>query len=776
MSAPHQPEYAFARCDRLKTLAQLGKAQRHADRAPDANCQVRPSTNPNDDQIRWTRGRGDHAFDLIEGWRLAKGVARERKRAPICMHLILGVSPSWVQRAGHLHSRSNPANLALFAAACDFAAREIGTVAAARLDLDEVGGGVVDVFVVPTFQRQRRLRKDGTRSPDAIPEISVNKAFERLRERTGERGDYSALQSAWTRFAQEQLDPTLVRGQRKWMTGRRHLETPEYRALMEGLAKLKKQAEEAKAEIAKLETERAQLDAARRALETREERVAVKEESYRRDIEQQVNRISQAWARRARGLEPTPEDHAAMSSPMAADASRVLAEGLKTAKAQKQSAETVRDYNTREGERLARLRVEADTREQKLVKAEAEARAREADLHEKGISLAARQQRLAREAVELEAAQERAASLAEDARRLMRRAQAAMQAIARRWQGKSEPEDDLLLSDTDFAHLIETADKVREDIERRVKDIEAGESDLLDRWQGIELREKVLTEEQNSARIRETELAQSEADLAQKDAALGDREAKIAAREHEHQNKVAAHADRVAAELGKLERIGPALERFFAGAATAGDQAILNDSLLRGVALRILNTRKMLDAEIVTKKETRDKLAAENSVLEQKSARIRAVGPALAAWLEGKLTQDQKTALQTPEAKPLVDAFNAFWRGLSARRKQVEAQEQELQRKAEEAAKKEADATARLTAMETRASDLAGLIEANGSKANEIEQLLGRYAQLINEFAARYKQPSVVPVINGTIADARSQALSAPKLRRSPIKGGVERD
>lgn len=783
MSTPEQQEYAFARCDRLEAHAELLGAQAHADRAPGARFKVRPGTNANGDQIRWTRGDGDGVFDLVEGWRMAKGWGRERKSAPICLHLLLGVSPSWVTRSGGLHDRDNPSNIALFEAARDFCAREIGNVAAVRLDLDEKGGGVVDVFVVPVYGRQRRLRKDGTRSGDSIPEISCNKAFERLREKTGEQSDYSALQTAWATYAQTHLDQALERGQRKWMTGRRHIETPEYRELMIETEALEERAASARAEIQKLEVEKKSLEQTKRSLEWREAGVAHRERQYRAEIDREVKALAAAWARLAREQELSADDRAAMATPIAADASSVLEAGIEAVKAEKAAQEKRAEELLREEQRVAQLRHKAEDRQRDLDRRQAKIdsdndaiRTLDAESRDRTTMLDRREDRLRVAEEEVSDAKKLSARIEDEAKRLMGRVRAALLAILRRWQDKPEKGDDEILQHPDIAFLAETVSTLKSDMDRKRRELEhltKSTSDAIERMLRLSAD---LRENRSLLDLRKFEIDQKVAASNRLANDVAELETELAEKQLKHQKAVADHKAQVAHDLETLARLAPALEREFAGRPAQGDQQILDDPVFSQIIDPMRNARQKHDADLASKRAALTKLDGDMAALEQTSKRIKAVGPALVAWLERKLTEDQKAVLQHPEARPFVDALTGVWRALSARRKAVEAQEQEHLTKAGKQQKAEADAVARLKVIEKSASDLADLIEANDAKAKEIEKALGVYAKVLDAIAAREKEPSEVPQIVKVVSEAKTLVPTAQRLRSTRSNGGMERD
>ena len=154
--------------------------------------------------------------------------ARYRKGAPLGVNLQLNVSTGWIREVGDLHDERNERNRLLYQAALDFV-QDIKGVVAARMDLDEEGGGVVDIYVAPVFPRTNRLRKDGSRGSEIL-EISVSKLNAFWREQSGEKTGYSGLQTLWAAYCAKNLDPRIQRGDRKSETGRVHLEVPEIKA------------------------------------------------------------------------------------------------------------------------------------------------------------------------------------------------------------------------------------------------------------------------------------------------------------------------------------------------------------------------------------------------------------------------------------------------------------------------------------------------------------------------------------------------------------------
>jgi hypothetical protein len=142
-----------------------------------------------------------------------------------------------------------------------------GSVIAARLDLDEDGSGVLDVFVVPT-----RMARMNRATEKMI--ISVDAPLQALRARYGEEKSYAALQTSWAEHACRHIDGRLRRGTRKSQTGRVHVHADIYRA-----------AAQAAVGLARAEAERtvgAEMTARAQALVVEEARLRARDEELTR--------------------------------------------------------------------------------------------------------------------------------------------------------------------------------------------------------------------------------------------------------------------------------------------------------------------------------------------------------------------------------------------------------------------------------------------------------------------------------------------------------------
>jgi hypothetical protein len=145
----------------------------------------------------------------------------DTKNGGLGLHLMVIVTSSFITDQGQLHDPNNPANQALFAESMAFARSVFGenSLYAARMDLDETGGGVVDLFLTPAAidGRSKTLK------------IATSKFFTALRLKHRERMSYAALQTEWANWCNAHLSPAFERGKRKAVTRAEHLGVEEYR-------------------------------------------------------------------------------------------------------------------------------------------------------------------------------------------------------------------------------------------------------------------------------------------------------------------------------------------------------------------------------------------------------------------------------------------------------------------------------------------------------------------------------------------------------------------
>ncbi len=214
---------AAIRVNKLSTIAQLRGASLHAQRHDETGkARVREDAEPGFG-LAWSKAENDRDYLAAFKAHKAELGAGERKGSPFCLQALCVVSPEWVEKAGNLHDPENPHNRQLFDQAKAWAESwgGKGSVIATRLDLDEKGGAVVDVMVSPVRESRGK------------PVISTNKALQELKQDTGERNEYSALQTSWADWCREHLDAEIVRGTRKEITQRQHLSPETYGAVMD---------------------------------------------------------------------------------------------------------------------------------------------------------------------------------------------------------------------------------------------------------------------------------------------------------------------------------------------------------------------------------------------------------------------------------------------------------------------------------------------------------------------------------------------------------------
>jgi len=209
---------AAIRVNKITSIAQLRGASLHAQRADETSkSRLREGAVPCAG-LAWAKGGVDR--DYLAAFKAHKADlgAKERKGAPLAMQALCVISPEWVKAAGDLHDPDNPRNTALFEQAKTWAESWAGkgAVFAARLDLDEAGGAVVDLMISPVRESRGK------------PVISTQKALVELKAATGERNEYSALQTSWADWAREHLDKQIERGTRRIITDRQHLSPETY--------------------------------------------------------------------------------------------------------------------------------------------------------------------------------------------------------------------------------------------------------------------------------------------------------------------------------------------------------------------------------------------------------------------------------------------------------------------------------------------------------------------------------------------------------------------
>ena len=88
---------------------------------------------------------------IRQAWRdfVKSNGAAVRKNADMGVYLIVGISTEWIKEAGDLHDVKNPRIKALFKHGTAWCESVLGRPFAIRFDVDEDGGGALDIFCAP---------------------------------------------------------------------------------------------------------------------------------------------------------------------------------------------------------------------------------------------------------------------------------------------------------------------------------------------------------------------------------------------------------------------------------------------------------------------------------------------------------------------------------------------------------------------------------------------------------------------------------------------------
>jgi hypothetical protein len=648
--------------------------------------------------------------------------ARYRNSAPLGVHILLYVTPTWIEETGDLHAKDNPRNRMLYQAAQDFV-RDIPGLVAARMDLDEEGGGVVDIFLAPIFPRQSRLRKDGTRGPD-IPEISVSKLDALWRTRSGERVAFSGLQTLWAEYCGKVLDPRLERGRRKSETGREHLSVPEYKAAVERAAAMTAEAEaimeqarqiaaEIRDERTKLEEQTSEFARQSNILHAQEARLAAEQDAVNHIVQQA--QISQIRARR------TEADGRALQKGLAAQKAFLSRE---RANVQHERARITEDY-----------RHLKETREQLAAELEAVRRLQE-DAVRRQEELDNGFRQLAADQSRLNAAHERRSRLIEADRKVLDDEQERLEIWERQFAERSEQ------------------------ITRRTKELEEQEREAK---RVRQRREAALAEERvhHAARVREENDA-----IACQRIGLDEKQEKLNART----DQLALDVERLRRETGDLEIARRTFE---------SNQRIQEDQMKE-----IVQASGNLRAQEAAVAQNRHELAEERQRQENQKRLIERMATEIQAEKKDIARERQELALQrdananfiaslekgiqklfsweirskddlknnadlSPAADPLLKMFNAL---------------QKLGRSFNEAKEAEKMAGARLKEADT-------LFDAAAADKVKAADLLENLSTAVAEFEPLRKELSQE---QRRMLDKTQQVITQHKVRKKPSHGELE--
>ena len=260
--------HAFVNVQNLYTPRDIGNASRHAKGIDEISKKRRREGLEN--RIAICEGYGGHGLELSKAFAqyVEDHGARHYKNSARAMHLIIGVSPAWLELdGGSMHDPENPRVKQLLVTARDWVNKEFAGVFAARIDLDERGGGVVDVLCSPIHPHGRSGK----------PFISIRKAKNVFADKHGipRNKSYTGFQDSWLEYAQEHLDPTIERGESKEVTRAERMRPEEYGAM-------KDKQREIDATLESVRQDKTTLQEKQKELDARERRIRLKENELER--------------------------------------------------------------------------------------------------------------------------------------------------------------------------------------------------------------------------------------------------------------------------------------------------------------------------------------------------------------------------------------------------------------------------------------------------------------------------------------------------------------
>ena len=215
--------FAAVRVQKINGLRGMQSIENHGRRL-DVASSARVDQSRTKDNLAWSCANDPLAVVDAFKHRKAETGAREYRGSPLGLHVLCVVSPEWCAAAGDLHDPGNDRNKRLFDAARAWGDKTFGpgAVVAARMDMDEAGGGVVDLVIVPVHEVKQRGKVKN--------QISVNKAYEAA---FGGGRVFSKMQDSWAGFAKAHLDSAIERGKPKAETGRDHVHADIYRPIVQ---------------------------------------------------------------------------------------------------------------------------------------------------------------------------------------------------------------------------------------------------------------------------------------------------------------------------------------------------------------------------------------------------------------------------------------------------------------------------------------------------------------------------------------------------------------
>ena len=195
--------FSAVRCKRINNIQGLSSAGQHARRL-DKSSPKRVDASRTHLTLTESTYLPDDSRNVLGAFKEFKDATgtKEQKGASMALHLLLVVSPEWIDASGDRHDPNNPRNLMMFDQAKQWAEKEFGegSVICSRMDMDEKGAGVVDVFVCPTAVVHQKGRE-----PKKV--ISTRKALLALQKREKRSKCYRAMQDSFARHCQQNMTP-----------------------------------------------------------------------------------------------------------------------------------------------------------------------------------------------------------------------------------------------------------------------------------------------------------------------------------------------------------------------------------------------------------------------------------------------------------------------------------------------------------------------------------------------------------------------------------------
>lgn len=223
--------FSAVRCNNIKSYHQLVALEKHAKRL-DENSKNRVDFNRTKNNLYYSQYCED-ATNLTQCHKEFKKFTGsvERKNSSLGLHFLAVISPEFIEETGDIHDPKNPRNVEIFNQSQEWIKQEFGedSLISARMDLDEKGGGVVDLFVVPTKQITTKHTSKKT--------ISTRQALKDIQYKYNRKKSFEALQDSFSLFCQNNIDEKISRGIPKEISQREHVHADIYREEIETIKK-----------------------------------------------------------------------------------------------------------------------------------------------------------------------------------------------------------------------------------------------------------------------------------------------------------------------------------------------------------------------------------------------------------------------------------------------------------------------------------------------------------------------------------------------------------